>query len=113
MPSDISSVLVVASNGIPAREPGRRTLTGGAARRLAILIDGLRRDNRGVHGCTLDTGFRITMTFVTDHGTLVFTENRSCGDVAATLDGRPQPVLFDTAVLRRTLRQDLGLPSTG
>jgi hypothetical protein len=106
-----SSILVVASDGMPSHEIARRTLTGRAAGLLAKALDGLRRDNRGAHGCADDGGFRVAMTFVTGHGTLVLTENPACYEVAAALDGVRQPVLFDTPSLQRLLRSLLGLPA--
>jgi hypothetical protein len=90
----------------------RVTLSGARARRLARLVNDLPVDNRGPHGCTLDTGLRIRMTFPTDGGGLVFTVWPACGSVLVSAGGSSQPALLMRTALSDALARDLGLNAT-
>jgi hypothetical protein len=99
---------LLAYRGATTNVLAERTLTGAAATKLARLIDALSRDNRDVHGCAMDTGFRIRVTFIVASGPLVFTEWLACDEVNVTSNGHVQPGLIDSPALGRVLRADLG-----
>ena len=103
-----SRVELLAYRGARTNVLARRTLIGAEAAKVARLIDALTRDNRGVHGCAMDTGFRIDVTFELPSGPLVFTEWPACDEVNVTSNGHAEPGLIDSPTLGRTLHEDLG-----
>ena len=60
----------------------------------------------------MDSGYRKRLTFTTDSAQVVV-EGFFCGGVLMTVDGVPQPALFDSPDLRNAIDAVLGpLPST-
>jgi hypothetical protein len=107
-----SRVSLLAYRGATTNVLAQRTVTGAAATKLARLIDALSRDNRDVHGCAMDTGFRIDVTFHVSSGSLVFTQWPACDQVDVTSNGHIEPDLIDSPALGRALRAYLGPAAT-
>jgi hypothetical protein len=111
IPLDVARVDLVAYHGGSSRVLARRTLTGSAARQLAVLVNGLPRQNFEYISCPEGLSeINTRMSFGTSQGTLVFTE--WCGYVSVTANGRPEPTLFDSPALRNAVRGALGLEDT-
>ena len=111
VPTDVQQVDLLAYQGKPSHVLDHATLSGAAAQRFARIVDGLSRDNWGPHGCTLDTGLRIQMTFPTQQGPLVFTDLPACGTLTVSANGTTQPALRTDHALRAALSRELRLPS--
>jgi hypothetical protein len=109
IPLDIAAVDLRAYRGFsPAELVAHVRVTGAPAAGIAKIIDGLRRDNRGLHGCTADTGFRIKATF-TSRDRIWVVNDAGCGGVSISAGAKVQPGLLDTPALEHALRAQLGL----
>jgi hypothetical protein len=109
VPAGVRRVALLAYRGDPTNDVAHRNVSGAEAERLVRLVNDLPRDNRGSHGCVMDTGFRVRMTFPTPDGPLVFTVWPACGAVLVSANGNSQPGLLDQAPLNDVLTHDLGI----
>jgi hypothetical protein len=104
VPTTVTAAEVVAYYS-PHDVVAHRRVGAATARRLAALVNRLRRDTRGVHGCLADFGFRLRITFASGAGRIVVGEFPACGSVSVTTDGRTQPALVQGGrLLPATLR---------
>lgn len=109
VPSDVRSVELAAYQVVPPdRVLARRTLTGSDATHLAALVNRLERDNRGMHGCTADSGQRERLTFTALGGGAVVVDGFFCGTVFMTVAGTLQPPLSLTGELQQAVDAALG-----
>ncbi len=109
VPPSVRQVALIAYRGNPSQVLAHVTLSGAEARQLVRIANDLPRDNRGSHGCTLDTGFRMRMAFPTFVGPLVFTVWPACGSVLVSANGISQPTLLIRPPLTDMLTRGLGI----
>jgi hypothetical protein len=109
VPAGADHADLLAFNFSPSHSVAHATINGSAVAKLTRIINGLPEDNRGTHGCTFDSGFRMSATFSTAQGPLLFTEVAACSSVGVALDGQREPGLLDSPSLQQLLRNDLHL----
>jgi len=109
VPVGVRQVALLAYRGDPTNKVAQMDLSGAEVKRVVRLVNDLPRDNRGSHGCLIDSGFRMRMTFPTPDGPLVFTVWPACGSVLVSANGNSQPGLLNQAPLNDVLTHDLGI----
>lgn len=91
---------------VMGRQIGHRVLTGGEARRLAMVINALPTAVRGEHGCGMDQGYQLRVVA----GPLVFKNEVACFDIAVTYQGHGMPALAGDEAFVHAVASSMGLP---
>jgi len=110
VPATVTGATVTAYY-LPHHVVARRDVGTATARHLGALVNALHRDTRGPHGCLVDFGFRLRITFTAAQGRYVVGEFPACGAVSLTTDGHDQPGLLLSGRLLPATLGAVGLPA--
>ena len=109
IPATDTNARVRIDDGIPGHKVIDRAVSAEVARQLGKLINALRRDTRGTHGCLADMGYHWQITFPGGPELIVVDSLPACLSVTMTVGGKQLPGLFGGGDLDTAIRAAVGL----
>lgn len=109
VPDAATTAQVRIEDGIPSHVVVDRSVSPEVVRQLAKLVNALRVDTRGAHGCTADLGYRWQITFTGGPSTIVIGSLPACSSVTMTVGSKQMPGLFGGAEIDTAIRTAVGL----